>query len=397
MMFEDYLDKGIDLVEDGNPQQAIMYLQMALAIEPDDYDVQFYLGQAYYDMEQMQEAEYHFRQASQIIPDEPFPWSYLGGIYEKDNPQQAEEYYLKALACAPDEEDLYCDLGDFYADQQRNKEALENYEKAQLINRNYTRALWGIMFASYYLGLTKKQFDAAKKLTQLFPDDWVPWMHLFECYQVQNKIEKARECCLKMLQLNPDGWHCHAMAGHFYYDVGEYAAAEKQFRRAYELDAECQQETLLMIPLCLIRQNKYKEAVPQLKDMMYYNDQESVAYHLATAYEHLKQYDEAIKAYELELQTRPYSLVSEMCWINMSHCYEKMGQNDEAEAALLRVLEDTEDKDDKWFIFINLAEFYGRQERFEDAIRQYEQALSIDPDDDEVKEMLEIVRQHSQQ
>lgn len=134
--YASYLFKGEGYICDKDFQQGITYLQKAIQIEPNDFNVYNYLGTAYYYSGQYQEALVYFKKTVQIEPNYIHAYCQIGSIYYLlGQHEDGITYFQKAIQISPDNPEAYTMLGFMFANLGRYKEAKENLQKGRKIYR----------------------------------------------------------------------------------------------------------------------------------------------------------------------------------------------------------------------------------------------------------------------
>ena len=120
---KDHFDKGRDLLEKGDYQSCIFYLDRAVQYNPADSIYRDNLGYAYYKTGQKDLALKEFRKSTLLKPDAYYPYFHLGLIhYQKDNYQKAVEVLQQAVRLRSKNDDNtvsfeYLGASYFYSDQ----------------------------------------------------------------------------------------------------------------------------------------------------------------------------------------------------------------------------------------------------------------------------------------
>ncbi|MFA6216677.1 MAG: tetratricopeptide repeat protein [Candidatus Omnitrophota bacterium] len=154
--------KGIDLLVQNQPQQAITELQKALLIKQDYVRIYNILGMAYASSGNSEQALTHFKKALQINP------SYTDAIYNLasyyaslENYQQALECYQIIIALDPDSADAYANIAAAYAALDQYPQGIAYYQKLIALNPQNGHAYYNLGLAYF---MTDDFFRARESL-----------------------------------------------------------------------------------------------------------------------------------------------------------------------------------------------------------------------------------------
>jgi tetratricopeptide (TPR) repeat protein len=112
---EDWHDRGVELEDEGRPEEAMSAYRRALEIEPGFADAHLDLGRLLHERGQVTEAERHYRQALEARPEDATASFNVGvALQDQDRPREAAEAYLAALAIDPNLADAHYNLSGIY-------------------------------------------------------------------------------------------------------------------------------------------------------------------------------------------------------------------------------------------------------------------------------------------
>ena len=95
---ERHISNGKVLLENGNPQEAILEFQKALTYQQGNCDAIFYIGIAYHHMGELDLALERYQKLSELLPEYPVAYYYMGvAYYEKGDINKALDYLDKAI------------------------------------------------------------------------------------------------------------------------------------------------------------------------------------------------------------------------------------------------------------------------------------------------------------
>ncbi len=180
--------QGVELVQKGEYAKAEQLLQQAVEQSPDNEPAWFYLGIARFRQGNDAGALEAFQKARKLAPGRPGPTLYIGQIYERRGAyQEALRAYQRDMALRRGREvaEVYCALARVYY-------KLGQYEASKDAARRAIRAEPKMVEAYYWLGrsLTAlKQFEEAEKIFKTARDILLEWQIAKAGLQRKPKIE----------------------------------------------------------------------------------------------------------------------------------------------------------------------------------------------------------------
>ena len=180
-----------------NYEEAINYMNKAIAIHPDSAVYYDNLSLAYQAMKNYSESRKNLEKALSLDPGNA---GYINSIglsyyYEKNYPR-AIEFYNKAVEI--DQTETYYDnLGLAYEEMNDYKNARSNYEKALAISsrKDYFLNLIGLMY--YYDDHMPDAIIHYKKAIDFNNKDAVYWSNLALAYHVAGNLVEAEKAAIK--------------------------------------------------------------------------------------------------------------------------------------------------------------------------------------------------------
>jgi tetratricopeptide (TPR) repeat protein len=184
--------------------QALKFLTMAEGRRPNDAEIQYELGLAYYERGMRSDAFLHMKKALELRPDYP----------EVENA-----------------------LGRFHADQDQLDLAQRSFERATA-NRFYSTP----HLAFFNLGLIyekKGNPDAAlrqyQEAVRLQPSYGLAYFRMGQLLEETGRKDEAREAYVKVIEFAPDIAEAYYRYGVLCYNSGEYRVAARSFDRVLQL------------------------------------------------------------------------------------------------------------------------------------------------------------------
>lgn len=167
----EWVNRGSDLLAQGEPAEAEVVLARARAQSPDDEDVHYNLGIALARQGKVDEAIREYREALRLFPEYVEAHNNLGNLYLRlGRLDEAAGHLKEAIRILPDYASAWNNLGSVLQRQDLKEEACRHFEKA----------------------------------VALKPDYWEARHNLGTCYLRSGRIPEARAEFARVLQLQPE-------------------------------------------------------------------------------------------------------------------------------------------------------------------------------------------------
>ena len=167
----DLINRGNDLLAQGNTEGALAAYLEALTLTPEDEDLHYNLGIAYARAGKPEEAEKHYREALRIFPDYP---------------------------------EVHNNLGNLLVQANRLTEAVEHFNEAIRLLPDYAMGHNNLGTALQKMGNLQEASLRFRKAVELNPRYWEAHFNLAGVYLAQNRLEEGVVALQKVLLLNPD-------------------------------------------------------------------------------------------------------------------------------------------------------------------------------------------------
>ncbi len=323
---ESYVDfcTGFYLMLDHRWDDAIVYLERSLLSNPNAERIHNYLATCYFQADKKEAAILHIEKIAQL---------------------------------KPDDFSIHYTLGNVYASEGNEKEAISEYERAN---------------SSVMDGIDKG-----------FVSDMLHRLAI--CYMKSGSIDNAAKIYNKILDLELTDEPvkiCYKL-GQIYVDANKIEEAIKEFVNAKKYSPHSEPITFY-IALCYEELGDYESAITELKAFIEYDpDAWLMRINLSNIYEKIKQYENA----ELERENAFVILEESESkglrgYITLSQLFQRKGEDKKAvetlKAAITNVInEDDEALSDVRFM---LAGIYYEMNNHKSVVEELEKVLEIDPD-----------------
>lgn len=199
---------GMDYLKSGSPEKAIPFLQQALKLDPSNRDARETLASSYLAKDDFRNAIEQFRQLALVSSDKSEAWFKLG-----------HQYLDLAGRLAYRGAQLYSDsawghrfLGDLLFQRERWREAIDEYQKALITEPQQPGLHTAIGFA--YLHAQKLEEAEAEFQRELQPDSRgalplgpkmeLAWMGLANLQLARGQAAAALDCLQKVWETSPE-------------------------------------------------------------------------------------------------------------------------------------------------------------------------------------------------
>jgi tetratricopeptide (TPR) repeat protein len=228
-------------------EQALTEFERAIQLQPSNGTAYIWLGKAYEDNNQLDQARMAFLKAVEVEPGYFRPYQDLGAFYEqRSNFSEAAKYLKKAVELAPGEPTLHWGLGQIYQD-------LGQFGAAEYELRN-SIGLQETMSAVHELGIILMYEGKARDAIPFFvrasklnsppggTRRYSPLMYLGIAYRQLNLPREASDANQRGLDMaevdmarNPRDGYARAFLGYFSAALGQRRRAESEIAQALRL------------------------------------------------------------------------------------------------------------------------------------------------------------------
>ncbi|MGB3682140.1 MAG: tetratricopeptide repeat protein, partial [Rubrobacteraceae bacterium] len=115
MEYEDFLEQGETLAEEGLVKEALSRFEQALAAAPDNPEAIEAVGRALTSLDRLEEAEASFLDALELDREWAAPWMGLAALaMRRDEPFRVIHHLERAIEADPEYPESYVELGRYY-------------------------------------------------------------------------------------------------------------------------------------------------------------------------------------------------------------------------------------------------------------------------------------------
>jgi len=374
MDLEDVFKLAMNNMSTANYQVAALMFQDILASVPDHFDSMYYLGLAYYNTSDIENALYMIKKAIDNQPGNVEWWSNYGVILNENG-----RYAL----------------------------AIDAFDEGEKIDPDNAILLWNKCYACFLNGAYEQAEIAGRKAVKIAPDIPEPWLNLGATLARLGNIEEAVECWDKVLEINPDYTMAYNNLGNAYRDLGDLEKSAEFCRKALEMnpnyvealsnmgnvlidqgnvgEAEIYYRKAIAnkpdyaeahnnLCIALAAQSRYEDSVLHGRYAISFRPDYFEAYlNLSDSLRNLGRAQEALQAVQQASVLRPDSAEVQM---DMADVLLMLDQYGDAEVALNKV---EALKPDNPRIFIKLASVQERAGKLEEALESINKAVKDNP------------------
>jgi serine/threonine protein kinase/tetratricopeptide (TPR) repeat protein len=259
--------------------------------------------------------------------------------------------------------------------------ALAAAQQAGSLNQNQPEILLALGSVYNASGRNAEAISQLKRALEVAPNSDEAYRRLASAYLSSGRSTEALQAYQKAIEINPYYWMNHLSLGNAYYQIADYAKAVDSYRRVTDLDPK-NPFAYINIGAILLQTGRFQEAIDPLQKSLQINPDGQGYSNLGIAYFYLKQYDQAIAAYEKAVQLVPNS---DMFVGNLAEAYFLAGQKDRAtstfESAISLAYKDLQVNPRDAQTKGRLALWYGKKGDVKQALKFIGEARSIDPND----------------
>ncbi|MFI4979306.1 MAG: tetratricopeptide repeat protein, partial [Nevskiales bacterium] len=230
---------GALLKQMGRTGDALLSMQKAAALSPNDAAAHYNLGGTLHELGRPEEAETSYRKTLQIAPDFAEAHYNLGNIlHELGRPDEAETSYRQALLIAPDHVHAHYNLGNILHELGRPGEAEASYRQALQIKPDYAEAHCNRGNTLHELGRLDEAEASCRRALQINPDFAETHNNLGRVLQDRGRLVDAKASYRQALESKPDFAEAHNNLGNILSEFGQLGDALASYRLALKIKSD---------------------------------------------------------------------------------------------------------------------------------------------------------------
>jgi tetratricopeptide (TPR) repeat protein len=396
---------GMDYLKLGSPQKAVPFLQSALKLDPSNREARQGLASAYRGEENFRGAAEEFRQMAVLDSDKPEAWFKLGHeyldlaaslafrgahlyresawghrflgdlLFQRDRWDDAAQEYRKALGTEPRQSGLHTSLGQTYLLAGKFREAETEFGlELQLDSRNELAWL-GLANMQLAKGDAIAALESLRKVWEISPE-FLAVQREFPSIEIRQQAKAF----LSPIQDQPEGPAKHFLLSALYAITNESALSDRQWK-LFQADVSAWQKATNTAggspraDLASCKAHRYSRCVDSLQLRKHLTDSERLL--LGKTHLILHQYEAAAETLG-QVQGTTNENAEASYWL--ARTYQALGA--EAYARL------QESFPDSWRAHQLRAEGYALRQDLDDALKEFQLALQLRPNESELHEAL---------
>lgn len=404
----------------GNFSEAALFFTRCTQINPKSSTAYYELARAFNNQGNYMGALVHARHAADIDNSNKWYLLLLASLYEQNNlPNAALKTYEELIKLLPEEPNYYLQLGMMLTKQGKTKAAIKAYNKAEaIIGINEQISLEKERV--YLLSDNKeKAIEEIIKLKNAFPSETRYYGILAESYLDNKQPEKALQIYEDIIKQDPGNGLAHLSLAEFYYNGGNTELSFNHLKKAFaslDVDADLKIKMLARFVPYAAKSELVKTQATDLLQILLITHPNDVKVHTLNA-DFLSingEYEAAREKYRLVLKTEKdkYIIWEQLllienelkeyqgmfleateaieCFPNLPQFYlfyglaaVKIGKDKDAIEKLLLGMDLLVENQILKIQFLSfLAEAYGNSANLEKAVKTYEEALVLAPEDE---------------
>lgn len=231
--------RGLSLFQLGRPAEAIPYLKQVQSwIGPANVDANYVLGLCYMHTQNYEEARRAFAKMYGVPPESASAHLFLARMLLRQGYDPiAEQSAQKAAAMDPKLPLVHYLLGEFYLYKSNVQKAIEEFELEQKLNPAYA-GTYDRLGDSY--SRVGRYDDAQRSLQQAILLDATatgPYILMGKVLIKKKDFASATNYLQKALRMDPSNYMPHHLMGEAYRGLGRTADAERELKKAEELQS----------------------------------------------------------------------------------------------------------------------------------------------------------------
>ena len=235
----DYERKGTECATEGRFDEAVVYYDQVLSLDPEAPSVWYNRGVALRNLGRYEEAVASYDHALSLAPGDPGTWYNRGvALRNLGRYEDAIESYDRALALDPDDADTWHNRGVALRKLGRNADAVTSFDRALSINSTDAAIWYNRGVALRQLGRYENALESYDQMLALEPENLLALNNRGFLLNELGRHEEAAESYNKSILLNPENAAPWVGRGIAEFNLGHYAAAVESLDRALGIDHE---------------------------------------------------------------------------------------------------------------------------------------------------------------
>jgi predicted O-linked N-acetylglucosamine transferase (SPINDLY family) len=229
---------GVALLRTGKISEALIPMQKAAFLVPQDAEAHSNLGVTFKKLGQFKEAEASYRQAVQLEPSFASAHNNLGVVLSTlGKLDGAESSYRKAISLDPRLAEAHNNLGMLLQNLGQLEQAEISYRKAIAVDPDYAEAHSNLGVLLQFRGKWQAAVQMGRQAVSLKPDFADAHCNLGNALQKLGQLDEAAATCRRAIKLMPEHVKAHNNLGNALMELGRFDKAAASYREAFRIDS----------------------------------------------------------------------------------------------------------------------------------------------------------------
>lgn len=297
---------GNALIQKGRLNDGIENLTQALQFKPDYAEAHINLASAFLKVDRVDDAINHYQKALQIEPNQATAWNDLGyALLQKGKVDEATSCIHKATHLDRNEPDAWNNLGNAMIQEGNADDAITDYHTALQLKPDYPEANYNLGTALIQKGRMDDAISHFQLALQFKPDYASAAYNIGIARLHQGRVGEAVEYFQKAIQINPAYAEAHYNLGNALIQQGKVDDAISHFRQALQIEPG-QFITRNNLGYIFLQTGKVDEAIDEFQEVLKtHPEYPDTHYNLGNAFLQQGKLDEAIDQFRQALQHEP--------------------------------------------------------------------------------------------
>ena len=261
------LDAAQQLKQQGKLDQAVARYRRALALDPDNAEIHYSLGNTFRLQSKMDEAATHYQRAVMLKPNFADAHNNFGNVLRRQGKlDEAAAHYQRAITLKPNFAVAYINLGNAFQDQGAADQAESQYRRALALNPGFAEAHSNLANTLNRQGKLDEAVLEYQRALALKPDYAEAHSNLGTALHNQGKTAEAVGHYRRALTLAPDNAEAQCNLGKALMEAGDSIEALKAILRSIKIE-ESENAKLLFVQ-CLRGLNFIPDGVDLRADLI---------------------------------------------------------------------------------------------------------------------------------
>lgn len=302
---EELYAEGLQLMEQGNFQGAVVVFRNALEKDQNFFPARFQLARVYLGLNRFELAEQELRKVRLQNPSDPEIALEMAQVFLfTDRLSEAREEITTYLAHNPDSVPAILILGEIYGRETNLDQAKQRFQQVLSITPGEPSAHLGLARIALIQGETDQALSELRAILDVHPDHLQALYILAEIQQRQGQIDELQATMSTIARLNPQDVTTKYRLGMIYLDKGEIAMAAELGKQLREQHPR-RSEGFTLNGLKFFQEGNFPEAIVALQQANSIQPSLENHYYLGLSLYQTGELESALSEFRIALGLRP--------------------------------------------------------------------------------------------